>query len=74
MLVTGQLPFKGSSKPEVYGKIRKGVYRQPKNCSEACKDLLKQMLTVDPSKRPSAAQCTKHPWFMEMEGANAAEV
>jgi calcium-dependent protein kinase len=24
MLVSGQLPFNGYSKPEVYGKIRKG--------------------------------------------------
>ena len=27
MLVTGTLPFQGTSKPEVYGKIRKGLFR-----------------------------------------------
>jgi len=27
MLVSGTLPFNGTSKPEVYGKIRKGLYK-----------------------------------------------
>ena len=58
MLVTGQLPFNGNSKPEVYGKIRKGVYRQPKGCSKNCIDLIAKMLTVDPKARPSAMECT----------------
>lgn len=47
MLVSGQLPFNGFSKPEVYGKIKKGQFRQPKNCSDNCRNLLAQMLTVD---------------------------
>lgn len=47
MLVTGQLPFNGNSKPEVYGKIKKGVYKVPKNCSDNCRDLISKMLTVD---------------------------
>lgn len=67
MLISGTLPFNGTSKPEVYGKIRRGVYKQPKNCSESCRDLLKKMLTVNPAERPSAGECFHHPWFQEME-------
>ena len=55
MLVSGQLPFNGFSKPEVYGKIKKGHFRLPKTCSDNCRDLLKKMLTVDQKSRPSAA-------------------
>ena len=41
-------------------------------CSSECQELLKLMLTVDPSKRPSALQCHQHEWFKAMldnEGA-----
>jgi len=55
MLVSGQLPFPGTSKPEVFGKIKKGVYNEPMNCTENCRDLIRKMLTVNPSKRLSAA-------------------
>ena len=74
MLVTGMLPFQGNSKPEVYGKIRKGQYRQPRSCSDNCRELISQMLTVDPAKRPDAATCARHPWFAEMAGKNHSEV
>lgn len=74
MLVTGTLPFSGQSKPEVYGKIRKGAYKPPKSCSDNCRDLLKMMLTVDPAERPDAAKCSKHPWFAEMEGKTHSQV
>lgn len=74
MLVTGQLPFNGNSKPEVYGKIRKGVYKQPKGCSKNCIDLIAKMLTVDPKARPSAMECIQHTWFKEMEGADGSKL
>ena len=62
MLVAGRLPFEGYTKPEVFGKIKKGQFKTP-NCSEHCQDLIAQMLTVDENARPSAADCYKHPWF-----------
>lgn len=62
MLVAGRLPFEGYTKPEVFGKIKKGMYKAP-NCSQHCADLIGQMLTVDEARRPSAADCYKHAWF-----------
>jgi calcium-dependent protein kinase len=67
MLLSGQLPFKGTSKPEVYGKIKRGNFKMPTTISSNGQDLLKKMLTVDPSKRPNAVECMRHPWFSEME-------
>lgn len=31
----------------------------------ACRDLLKQMLTAEPSKRISIASIMNHPWFLK---------
>ncbi len=33
------------------------------NASESCLDILNLMLTVDPKKRPSAADLLNHRWF-----------
>ena len=62
MLIAGKLPFEGYSKPEVFGKISKGVYQEPK-CSELCADLIRQMLTVKADQRPTALECYKHAWL-----------
>jgi cell division cycle 2-like len=39
----------------------------PKECriTDAGLDLIKQMLTLDPNKRITAARALKHPWFQE---------
>ena len=36
------------------------------NISDKGKDLISQLLTYDPDKRPSAEQALKHPWISEM--------
>lgn len=62
MIVSGKLPFEGFTKPEVFAKIKKGQYKKPP-CSDLCADLISQMLNVDETKRPTAAECYKHAWF-----------
>ena len=37
----------------------------PRNRSDNCKDLLKKMLVVQPSKRITADEILKHPWITE---------
>lgn len=32
--------------------------------SQAARDIVKNMLSKDPSKRPSAFMCLNHPWFL----------
>jgi calcium-dependent protein kinase len=50
-LLTGYMPFDGNSQPEVFAKIRQGVFKMPKKLSDQCKDLLSKMIEVDPKKR-----------------------
>jgi calcium-dependent protein kinase len=47
-ILTGKLPFKGSSQPEVFGKIKKGDFEIPASLSKDCADLLLKMIKVDP--------------------------
>ena len=39
------------------------------NISDKAKDLISQLLTYDPEKRPSAEQALKHPWIAEMSAS-----
>ena len=39
------------------------------NISDKAKDLINQLLTYDPEKRPSAEMALKHPWINEMSGS-----
>jgi len=36
------------------------------NISDKAKDLITQLLTYDPEKRPSAEEALQHPWITEM--------
>ena len=49
-----KMPFDGNSLPEVFGKIKKGDFKLPRNRSENCRDLIKKMITVQPEKRITA--------------------
>jgi len=69
MMLCGQPPFNGSSRKEVMMKIRSGKFAFKSNIwqlitSEA-KDLITQMLTLNPDKRPSCRQVLSHPWFLK---------
>ena len=64
-MVSGYLPFHAqqNNKQELCHKIIKGTYNAPDYISKESKDLLRKMLTVDPSKRISIQQIWKHPWM-----------
>ena len=62
-LLTGEMPFDGSSQAEVFGKIKKGEFGIPPRLSDECKDLLKKMIVVDVSKRITARQALEHKWI-----------
>ena len=50
----GAFPFKGLSERELYQKIAKGVFNVPTYISNDAKSLLKRILVISPSSRPSA--------------------
>ena len=39
------------------------------NMTDKAKDLITQLLTYDPDKRPSAEQALQHPWIKEMSAS-----
>ncbi|TNV73874.1 hypothetical protein FGO68_gene1437 [Halteria grandinella] len=64
-LICGTFPFKSiTTEKELFRKINRGIftYTLPDVSSEA-KDLIKQMLNVEPSERPNASMVLQHQWF-----------
>jgi serine/threonine protein kinase len=50
-LLTGRLPFDDENISDLLTKVRIGVFAMPPDISEAVQDLIRGMLTVDPTKR-----------------------
>eukprot|EP00923_Selenidium_pygospionis_P000451 GHVN01000799.1.p1 GENE.GHVN01000799.1~~GHVN01000799.1.p1 ORF type:complete len:348 (-),score=40.75 GHVN01000799.1:191-1234(-) len=67
ILLCGYPPFGGQSDSEILRRVENGKYAfdPPEWCkvSTEAKNLIKQMLTYDPSKRPSAHTCLDHDWL-----------
>lgn len=66
-MVCGQLPFNGSSR-EVIRRICNGDFAFPSELegqlSEEVKDLIKNILILDPAKRYTLTNISAHPWIM----------
>ena len=68
MFIVGHAPFDGGSDKEIMEKVKKGNY--PKNeerwkkASKEVKDLINKLLIYEPSKRLTAFEALKHPWFI----------
>lgn len=62
-MICGYLPFHaGGDRQALCRKIMKGHYSCPDTISAEAKDLLEQMLTVDPEARITLKQVLAHPW------------
>lgn len=62
-MVCGYLPFHaGGDRQALCRKIMKGHYTPSDFISPEVRDLLSQMLTVDPEARISLKQVLGHPW------------
>ncbi|VTJ92431.1 Hypothetical predicted protein, partial [Marmota monax] len=46
-------------------QIMLATYRNPPYVSLAARMLIRQMLTLDPQKRPTAKQILQHPWLTQ---------
>ncbi|XP_037374284.1 MAP/microtubule affinity-regulating kinase 3-like [Talpa occidentalis] len=47
-MVTGKLPFEGTSLGELRARVLSIVYHEPHYLSQQCRDLLRKMRTLDP--------------------------
>jgi len=63
-LLCGTLPFDDESIPNLFKKIKSGMYSLPSHLSQLSRDLILRMLVVDPIKRISIAEIRQHQWFL----------
>ncbi|KAL3093629.1 hypothetical protein niasHT_026667 [Heterodera trifolii] len=66
VLLCGQMPFVGKT-GDVFQQISGGHYSMSgpiwASISDTAKDLLRQLLCVDPNKRTTPEKCLRHDWF-----------
>lgn len=62
-IICGCFPFKGANDTELYRKIQRGMYVIPEFVQEGPKRLMRKLLQVDPSKRPTASDLLKDEWI-----------
>ena len=67
IMVTGRHPFKGKSRKEIFKKILRGSYDKEllnkKSVSDNLKNLIENILIIDPTKRITVESTLKHKWF-----------
>ena len=70
-ILSGKLPFGGTSKLEVYSNIKSGLYDMtiyPFNIvSKEIKDLIKNLLLLNPDKRISVKEALEHNFFKKFK-------
>lgn len=68
-LLSGCLPFFGSSPMEVFDRIKKAEvnfeYKEFRNISQSAKDLISKLLTKNKKERYTCLDALQHPWFKE---------
>ncbi|XP_072980949.1 serine/threonine protein kinase OSK1-like [Typha angustifolia] len=62
-LLCGTLPFDDENIPNLFKKIKSGIYTLPSHLSASARDLIPRMLVVDPMKRITIREIREHPWF-----------
>jgi len=63
-ILIGRYPFHDSDPISLFRMIRNGRYAIPKRAvSEQAECLVRWLLCSDPSRRPSAEEILRHPWF-----------
>ncbi|GAB2282481.1 SNF1- protein kinase catalytic subunit alpha kin10 [Dionaea muscipula] len=64
-LLCGTLPFDDENIPNLFRKIKGGIYTLPSHLSHGARDLIPRMLVVDPMKRMTIAEIRQHRWFQD---------
>lgn len=62
-LLCARLPFDDEYIPNLFKKIREGIYTIPDHISPEARELISSMLVVDPVKRITMSEIREHPWF-----------
>ncbi|XP_051037540.1 sperm motility kinase 2B-like [Phodopus roborovskii] len=62
-MVTGTLPFEGTTFEELGSKVLLGRYNVPSHLSQDLQDVIRCLLTVNPMQRPTLKDIMDHPWL-----------
>lgn len=62
-LLCGVLPFDDDDENEMRNKIIKGEYEMEEFLSDEAQDLIRSILQLEPSERPTLKQILQHAWF-----------
>ncbi|XP_077864252.1 serine/threonine-protein kinase BRSK2-like [Saccoglossus kowalevskii] len=63
-LLVGALPFDDDNLRNLLEKVKRGVFHVPHFVPPDCQHLLRGLIEVNPNKRFTIEQITKHPWFL----------
>ncbi|AES73127.1 SNF1-related kinase [Medicago truncatula] len=62
-LLCGSLPFDDVNTPQLFRKMKAGIYTFPSHLSPDTRDLITRLIVVDPMKRMTIPEMRQHPWF-----------
>ena len=62
-MLSGHLPFEDRNANNLYKKILEDDFVIPRHISSSAKDVLRNILIKDPSKRFKTSDILQHPWF-----------
>lgn len=64
VMTFGLMPFDGDSLEELLERVKAGIFEFPEDpIPSSLRDLITQMLTVDPTRRITIAEIKEHPFF-----------
>ncbi|KAL1936509.1 hypothetical protein VTP01DRAFT_643 [Rhizomucor pusillus] len=73
-LLCGYQPFQAEDMPELINEVTNGRYqfheRYWRNITVDAKDFVRRLLTLDPSKRPTASEALKDKWLANQSPSN----
>ncbi|SCU82626.1 LADA_0C06876g1_1 [Lachancea dasiensis] len=77
VILTGHLPFSGSTQNELYKQICAGSYHEGPlkdyRISDDARDFIESFLQVNPRERMSAENALRHPWILAAQDSNVVD-
>ncbi|CAF3636797.1 unnamed protein product [Rotaria sp. Silwood1] len=64
-LLVGALPFDDDNLRQLLEKVKKGIFHIPHFVPADCQQLLRGMIEVDPNKRLTLEDVSRHPWVTQ---------
>ncbi|XP_031218832.1 sperm motility kinase 3A-like [Mastomys coucha] len=71
-MVTGTLPFKGTTYKELESQVLLGRYAIPSHLSKELREIIRYLLTVNPTARPTLKDITVHPWLRQRNASSSS--